>query len=165
MLQAKLHRARVTEADLDYEGSCGIDQALLELSGLRENQYIEIYNINNGERFTTYIIQAPRGSGAITLNGAAARKAMGERACGSPAQRSEGIRIKDCHAARQPRATAAVEGIRVAGASHENQPRRGTSRTTVVWGLRAASSAHTALIPRTRAAPLRTSSAQTWQTK
>jgi aspartate 1-decarboxylase len=76
MLQAKLHRARVTCADLDYEGSCGIDQALLELSGLRENQYIEIYNINNGERFGTYIIQAPRGSGEITLNGAAARKAM-----------------------------------------------------------------------------------------
>jgi aspartate 1-decarboxylase len=76
MLQAKLHRARVTCADLDYEGSCGIDQALLELSGLRENQYIDIYNINNGERFGTYIIQAPRGSGEITLNGAAARKAM-----------------------------------------------------------------------------------------
>ena len=76
MLQAKLHRARVTCADLDYEGSCGIDQALLELSGLRANQYIEIYNINNGERFTTYIIEAPRGSGEITLNGAAARRAM-----------------------------------------------------------------------------------------
>src|SRR5689334_24720007 len=76
MLQAKLHRARVTCADLEYEGSCGIDQALLELSGLRANQYIEIYNINNGERFTTYIIEAPRGSGEITLNGAAARRAM-----------------------------------------------------------------------------------------
>ena len=66
----------MTCADLDYEGSCGIDQALLELSGLRENQYIEIYNINNGERFSTYIITAPRGSGEISLNGAAARKAM-----------------------------------------------------------------------------------------
>lgn len=76
MLQAKLHRARVTCADLHYEGSCGIDQALLELSGLRENQYIEIYNINNGERFSTYVITAPRGSGEISLNGAAARKAM-----------------------------------------------------------------------------------------
>jgi len=76
MLQAKLHRARVTCADLHYEGSCGIDQALLELSGLRENQYIEIYNISNGERFSTYIISAPRGSGEISLNGAAARKAM-----------------------------------------------------------------------------------------
>lgn len=76
MLQAKLHRVRVTQADLDYEGSCGIDEALLEASGLRENQYIELYNVNNGERFSTYIIKAARGSGAIALNGAAARKAM-----------------------------------------------------------------------------------------
>lgn len=76
MLQAKLHRAQVTQADLHYEGSCGIDEALLELSGIREFQHLEIYNINNGERFTTYAIKAPRGSGEISLNGAAARKAM-----------------------------------------------------------------------------------------
>lgn len=76
MLQAKLHRVRVTEADLEYEGSCGIDEALLEMAGMREYQYIEIYNVSNGERFSTYIIKAPRGSGAISLNGAAARKAM-----------------------------------------------------------------------------------------
>jgi aspartate 1-decarboxylase len=76
MLQAKLHRVRVTEADLHYEGSCGIDRALLDASGIRPNQYIEIYNIANGERFTTYVIEAPRGSGVISLNGAAARKAM-----------------------------------------------------------------------------------------
>jgi aspartate 1-decarboxylase len=76
MLQAKLHRVRVTEADLHYEGSCGIDRALLDASGIRPNQYIEIYNIANGERFTTYVIEAPRGSGTISLNGAAARKAM-----------------------------------------------------------------------------------------
>ena len=76
MLQAKLHRVKVTQADLDYEGSCGIDEALLDVSGLRENQYIEIYNVANGERFSTYIIKAPRGSGEISLNGAAARKAM-----------------------------------------------------------------------------------------
>lgn len=76
MLQAKLHRVRVTQADLHYEGSCGIDEALLERSGIREFQYIEIYNINNGERFSTYAIRAPRGSGEISLNGAAARKAM-----------------------------------------------------------------------------------------
>lgn len=75
MLQAKLHRVKVTEADLEYEGSCGIDEALLDAAGLREFQYIEIYNINNGERFTTYIIKAPRGSGEVSLNGAAARKA------------------------------------------------------------------------------------------
>jgi len=76
LLQAKLHRVKVTEADLDYEGSCGIEEALLDASGLREFQYIELYNINNGERFSTYIIKAPRGSGTISLNGAAARKAL-----------------------------------------------------------------------------------------
>jgi aspartate 1-decarboxylase len=76
LLQAKLHRVRVTRADLDYEGSCGIDEALLEASGLRVNQYIELYNVSNGERFSTYVIKAPRGSGEISLNGAAARKAV-----------------------------------------------------------------------------------------
>jgi len=75
MLQAKLHRARVTQACLDYEGSCGIDEELLELSGILPNQYIEIYNVTNGERFCTYAIRGKRGSGEISLNGAAARKA------------------------------------------------------------------------------------------
>lgn len=76
LLQAKLHRVRVTEADLHYEGSYGIDELLLEASGIREFQYIEIYNVNNGERFNTYAIRAPRGSGTISLEGAAARRAM-----------------------------------------------------------------------------------------
>ena len=76
MLQAKLHRARVTHACLDYEGSCGIDRDLLKLSGMLPNQYIEIYNVTNGERFSTYIIEAPNGSGEISLNGAAARRAQ-----------------------------------------------------------------------------------------
>jgi aspartate 1-decarboxylase len=75
MLQAKLHRVRVTRADLHYEGSCGIDEDLLENSGIREFQHLEIYNIENGERFTTYAIKSPRGSREICLNGAAARKA------------------------------------------------------------------------------------------
>lgn len=75
MLQAKLHRVRVTEACLDYEGSCGIDTRLLEISGILPNQYIEIYNVTNGMRFATYAIQAPAGSGEISLNGAAARNA------------------------------------------------------------------------------------------
>jgi aspartate 1-decarboxylase len=75
MLQAKLHRVRVTQADLNYEGSCGIDELLLEADGIREFQYLEIYNINNGARFTTYAIRLPQGSGDISLNGAAARKA------------------------------------------------------------------------------------------
>lgn len=76
MLQAKLHRVRVTCACLDYEGSCGIDRELLLVSGMKPNQYIEIYNVSNGERFNTYIIEAPAGSGEISLNGAAARKAQ-----------------------------------------------------------------------------------------
>jgi aspartate 1-decarboxylase len=74
MLQAKLHRARVTQACLDYEGSCGIDEELLELSGILPNQYIEIYNVTNGERFCTYAIRGQRRSGEISLNGAAARR-------------------------------------------------------------------------------------------
>jgi len=76
MLQAKLHRVRVTQALLDYEGSCAIDEALLETSGILPNQRIEIYNVSNGERFATYAITGTRGSGEISLNGAAARKAM-----------------------------------------------------------------------------------------
>ncbi len=76
LLQAKLHRVRVTEADLNYEGSCGIDELLLEASGIVEFQYLELYNITHGERFSTYAIRAPRGSGTISLNGAAARQAL-----------------------------------------------------------------------------------------
>ena len=75
MLRAKLHRATVTEADLHYEGSCGIDEDLMDAADMREFEKIELYNVNNGERFSTYIIKAARGSGAISLNGAAARKA------------------------------------------------------------------------------------------
>jgi aspartate 1-decarboxylase len=76
LLQAKLHRVRVTRADLHYEGSCGIDSELLERAGIREFQHIEIYNVENGERLTTYAIKATAGSGEVCLNGAAARKAM-----------------------------------------------------------------------------------------
>ncbi len=75
MLKTKLHRARVTHAELEYEGSCAIDGHLLDASGIREYEQIHIYNINNGERFTTYAIRAEEGSGIISINGAAARKA------------------------------------------------------------------------------------------
>lgn len=75
LLQAKLHRVTVTHAFLNYEGSCGIDEALLEASGIVPNQYVEIYNVSNGERFATYAIRGARDSGEISLNGAAARKA------------------------------------------------------------------------------------------
>lgn len=76
LLQARLHRVRVTQSDLHYEGSCGIDAALLDASGMRANQHIDLYDVNNGERFSTCIIEAPRGSGTISLNGAAARMAL-----------------------------------------------------------------------------------------
>jgi aspartate 1-decarboxylase len=75
MLKAKLHRVRVTHSELDYEGSCAIDEELLDAADIREYQQIEIYNVNNGERFTTYAIRAQRNSGIISVNGAAARKA------------------------------------------------------------------------------------------
>src|SRR5579864_3723408 len=76
MLKSKIHRATVTHAELNYEGSCAIDDDLLQAADIREYQQIDIYNINNGERFTTYAIRAARGSGIISLNGAAARKAQ-----------------------------------------------------------------------------------------
>ncbi len=75
MLKAKLHRATVTHSELGYEGSCAIDGDILDLSGIREYEQIQIYNINNGARFTTYAIRAEEGSGLFSVNGAAARLA------------------------------------------------------------------------------------------
>lgn len=75
MLKSKLHRVCVTHSELDYEGSCAIDEELLDAADIREYQQIDIYNVNNGERFTTYAIRAQRNSGIISVNGAAARKA------------------------------------------------------------------------------------------
>ena len=76
LLKAKIHRASVTHAELHYEGSCAIDGRLLDISGIREYERIEIYNVNNGERFATYAIRAEEGSGVISVNGAAAHKAQ-----------------------------------------------------------------------------------------
>ena len=75
LLKAKFHSARVTHSELEYEGSCAIDSALLEASGIHEYEQIQIYNVTNGERFTTYTIRAEAGSGVISVNGAAAHKA------------------------------------------------------------------------------------------
>lgn len=75
MLQAKLHRVRVTQSELHYEGSCAIDDDLLDAAGIKEYQAIDIYNVTNGERFSTYAIRAERGSRTISVNGAAAHKA------------------------------------------------------------------------------------------
>ena len=75
MLQAKLHRVHVTQSELHYEGSCAIDDDLLDASGIKEYQQIDIYNVSNGERLTTYAIRAKRGSRTISVNGAAAHLA------------------------------------------------------------------------------------------
>jgi aspartate 1-decarboxylase len=75
MLKSKLHRVHVTHSELHYEGSCAIDDDLLDAADIKEYQQIDIYNITNGERFTTYAIRAQRGSGIISVNGAAAHKA------------------------------------------------------------------------------------------
>jgi aspartate 1-decarboxylase len=75
MLKSKLHRARVTHSELHYEGSCAIDLNLVEAADIQEYEQIQIYNVTNGERFTTYAIGAERGSGIVSVNGAAAHKA------------------------------------------------------------------------------------------
>ena len=76
LLKAKLHKAVVTHAELEYEGSCAIADDLLKAAGICEFEQIHIYNISNGERFITYAIQAESGSGTISVNGAAAHKAQ-----------------------------------------------------------------------------------------
>ncbi|MBC8208087.1 MAG: aspartate 1-decarboxylase [Desulfobulbaceae bacterium] len=76
MLKAKLHRATITEADLNYEGSLTIDRDLLEALDITPFERVKVYNINNGERFDTYAIEGEPGTGVIGLNGAAARKGM-----------------------------------------------------------------------------------------
>ncbi|MFM7702576.1 MAG: aspartate 1-decarboxylase [Alphaproteobacteria bacterium] len=74
LMRAKIHRATVTQADLNYEGSISIDEELLNQSGILTHEMVDVLNINNGERFTTYAIKAPKNSGEIKINGAAARK-------------------------------------------------------------------------------------------
>ena len=75
LLKTKLHRACVTHSELEYEGSCAIDGQLLEAAGIHEYEQIQIYNVTNGERYTTYAIRAEAGSQFISVNGAAAHKA------------------------------------------------------------------------------------------
>src|ERR1700758_5131698 len=76
MLKSKIHRAVVTHCELHYEGSCAIDENLLEAANIVENERIDIWNINNGERFSTYAIKGERGNGMKSLNGSAARRAQ-----------------------------------------------------------------------------------------
>lgn len=75
ILKSKIHRATITQADLNYIGSIAIDENLMDAANLIENERVHIYNINNGKRLDTYVIKGERGSGIISLNGAAARKA------------------------------------------------------------------------------------------
>jgi len=75
MLKSKLHRVHVTHSELHYEGSCAIDENLLEAANISEYEQIHLYNVTNGERFSTYAILAERDSGIISVNGAAAHKA------------------------------------------------------------------------------------------
>lgn len=75
MLKSKIHRATVTDANVNYEGSVAIDESLMEAAGIYPFEQVHIYNINNGNRLTTYAIKAERGTGTISINGAAARLA------------------------------------------------------------------------------------------
>ena len=74
-LKSKLHQACVTHAEPDYDGSCAIDSVLLEAAGIAEYEQIDVYNLRNGSRLTTYAAAAEAGSGIVSMNGAAARKA------------------------------------------------------------------------------------------
>jgi aspartate 1-decarboxylase len=75
LLKSKIHRVAVTQCELHYEGSCAIDEDLLDAADIAENEQVHIWNINNGERFITYAIRGERGSGMISINGSAARRA------------------------------------------------------------------------------------------
>ncbi len=80
VLKSKIHRATITDSDLNYIGSIAIDEDLTDAANLIENEKVHIYNINNGERLETYVIKGERGSGVISVNGAAARKvAIGDK--------------------------------------------------------------------------------------
>lgn len=76
LMKSKIHRATITSADLNYEGSLTLDEDLMEAADLLRNEEIQVVNVNNGARFTTYVIPGPRGSGVVQLNGAAARLGM-----------------------------------------------------------------------------------------
>lgn len=111
LMKGKIHRAVVTGADLDYEGSIGIDRALMDAAGFLRNERVEIYNISTGSRFATYVIEEPSQSGAITLNGAAARLVQ------------KGDRIIVCAYAQMEEAEAARFQPRVVIVDEQNRPK------------------------------------------
>ena len=114
MLKAKLHRATVTRCELDYVGSISIDRDLMDLAGILPHEQVDVLNITNGERLTTYAIEAPRGSREFGINGAAARKAQ----VGDKINRAvEAIATKQMSAtdALAQAQTQAAEAIRMGG--------------------------------------------------
>ena len=74
LLKSKLHRINVTQVEIDYEGSCAIDKDFLEIAGMQEYEKVDVYNVTNGNRFSTYLILAEAGSKTLSVNGAAAHK-------------------------------------------------------------------------------------------
>ena len=74
LLKSKLHRINVTQVEIDYEGSCAIDKDILEIAGMQEYEKVDVYNVTNGNRFSTYLILAEAGSKTLSVNGAAAHK-------------------------------------------------------------------------------------------
>lgn len=100
MLKSKIHRATLTGTDLDYEGSITIDENLLEKADILPGEQVHVLNINNGQRFITYAIAAPRGSGTVLLNGPAARRGMtGDKViiisyCQVPTQKAKDVKVK-----------------------------------------------------------------------
>ena len=100
MLKSKIHRARITGTDLDYEGSITIDRELLDAADILAGEQVHVLNLNNGERFMTYAIAAPRGSGTVLLNGPAARRgAVGDKIivisyCQVSEQKAKGLQPK-----------------------------------------------------------------------
>jgi len=112
LLKCKLHRACVTHAERDYEGSCAIDEELMTLAGIREYEQIQLYNVTNGERLTTYAIRAVAGSRVISVNGAAAHRA------------APGDRLIICAYATMNEAQAAVFKPRLVYLDEENRVQR-----------------------------------------
>ncbi len=100
ILKSKIHRATVTALDLDYEGSITIDEELLEKADILPGEQVHVLNINNGQRFVTYAISAPRGSGTVLLNGPAARLGtVGDKViiisyCQVPAEEAKNLKAK-----------------------------------------------------------------------
>jgi aspartate 1-decarboxylase len=119
LLKAKLHKACVTHAELDYDGSCAIDGRLLDAAGILQFEQIDIYNITNGERFTTYAIRAEEGSRIISVNGAAAHKAR------------PGDRVIICAFGQMPAGEAAVYKPRLIYLDQHNRVVRTTNAIPV----------------------------------